>query len=119
MYSIICSLTSNKAIAEKIFAAAFIDFKENKLYSKFNNVLCVGLLRHTYSFTIASLQEMGITPAKAMRLENEKLIHLLCTQYSSLKEVAAIQKITEEQAKINLRKEFLELRMQNKAPEKN
>ena len=119
MYSIIWSLTEDKRLAQKIFAAAFIDFKENNMYSKLSYVLCASLMRHTYKFTITSLYALGISPKKVDQFEKEKLIYLLCTQCGSLQEVATMQNITEELAKINLRKEFLELRMQNKAPEKN
>lgn len=110
MFGIILSLTDNKPVAENIFQGAFLHFKESGLYSKLNYVLCARLLRNTYEYAVNYLHEIGEVPKKKNTSQKESLIYLLCTKCKSLKDAAADHNITIEEAKIHLRKEFLEIR---------
>lgn len=112
MYGLICNLTDNETVAEEIFVAVFIQLKEKEILSKIKYALCATLLRYTFSYTIKQLNELGINAKSYNPVQEVKLIHLLCTQCSSLKELVSILNITEEEAKKRLRSEILNLRNQ-------
>ncbi len=117
MYGLICNLTDDKTLAEEIFVAVFLQLKEKQILSKVKYGLCPTLLRYTFSYTTKQLMECSINPKSFNPLEEVKLIHLLSTQCNSLKEVASILNMSEEETKKKLRSELLNLRNQNQSVE--
>lgn len=117
MFGLICNLTNDKTLAEEIFITAFLQLKENQILSKVKFSLYPTLLRHTFSYTTKRLKALGINPKIYNPLEEVKLIHLLSTQCNSIKEVASIFNMTEEETKKKLRAELLNLRNQKQSVE--
>ena len=117
MYGCICTLTDDKAMAEEIFKEAFIHLKEKEILSGFNSALLPCLLRYTSKFATERLMQHDLKPKAANLVEENKLIHLLCSSCHSLKEAASILNITEEEARKKLHLEFLAFRDQNKNKE--
>ncbi|MGZ4033769.1 MAG: hypothetical protein ACXVPU_10255 [Bacteroidia bacterium] len=113
MYGVINSLTDDTAIAEKILKDAFFQLKETVIISINDPSFSHTLLKYIYSFTKQRLDQFGINPKKLDQSEEVRLINLLYTQCDSLKDVAFILSITEEEAKKKLRSEFLSLRNKN------
>ena len=62
MYGLICSLTDDKLLGEQIFTNSFIQLKEKGTLSKTKYALSAILLKHTYSYAITHLKQMGINP---------------------------------------------------------
>ena len=114
MYSVVTKLTDDSEIADKIFMDAFIQFKETHNVVKTTHSFCTQLLRYTYHYAIRYLTAVGINPKQSDPMLMATLIHLLCTQCSSLTEAASVLNITEEDARLKLRNELLEMRQQNK-----
>ena len=112
MYGLIYNLTDDKVLAENFFINAFLQLKEKQMLSGINSGLCHTLLRYTYAYATKQLMEYGIKPKTLNPSEEVKLIHLLCIQCNSLKEVASILNITEEETKKRLRSEVLKIRNQ-------
>ncbi len=113
MYGVICGLTDDRTLTEEIFTEAFLQLKEKQILSKVSYSLCLCLLRHTHVFARQQLKERGITLSKSP-MEETSLIKILCSQHITIKEIASIFKITEQEAKKKLHLEFLELRQQRK-----
>ncbi len=113
MYGIIYNLTGDKFMAENFLIGSFLLVKEKDPPLKIDPAFCTYLMRYAYNFTIQQLKKHGITPKEITPVTN-KLLHLLCTQCSCLKEVASLLNITEEEAKQQLRLEFIGLRNQHK-----
>ena len=110
IYGIICSITDDKVLAEKIFIDAFVEVKEKQVLLKISHSICVHLLRFTYQFAINKLKEYEVNPAVNYPVVPASLINFLCIQCGSIKEAASILNITEEEIKKKLRFEFLALR---------
>jgi|GEM_PF-924392 len=117
MYGIICNLTEDEVVAEEILTGAFLQIKEKKTFLENGHALCISLLRHTHNYALQQLKRQGINPKASSLSETATLINLLCTRHDSLKEVAFICNITEEDAKKKLRLEFLELRNKKRSEE--
>ncbi|MEO6190803.1 MAG: hypothetical protein ABIO44_11035 [Saprospiraceae bacterium] len=113
MFVIICNLTDDRTLAEEIFKETFLQLKEKQILSNVNYSLCFCLLRHTHLSARQQLKERGRT-CSSSPFEESSLINMLCSQDLSFKQAASNFNITEEEAKIKLRLEFLELRSQNK-----
>jgi hypothetical protein len=113
IYGVIYSLTDDTAIAEKIFTDAFVQLKETSIISKNDPSVSYTLLKYIYSFTKQKLDQFGVNPKNLNQSEEVRLINLLYTQCESLKDVAFILSITEDEAKKKLRSEFLALRNKN------
>lgn len=108
MYAVICNLTDNKAVAAEILTEAFMQVKQKQILLKINISPCIYLLRHTYNYANQHLKQSGINLKAANPKEETKLIQLLRTQCSSLKDAAFILNITEDEAKKKLHEEVLE-----------
>ena len=113
MYGLICSLTDDKLLAEQIFINAFIQLKEQGTLLKIKYALCAILFRHTYSYAITNLKQVGINPKTLNPSKETKLIHLLTTECNSINEAASLLTITLTETKKRLHTEFLELQKQN------
>ncbi len=117
MYGIICSLTDDIKIAEQILIEVFKQLKERQILSKVKHALCPNLLRYTYDSATMQLKKYGITQ-KTLNVSDEvKLIYLLHSQCSSLKEAASILNLSEEETKQKIRSELLQYRNQNQSIE--
>lgn len=114
MYGLIYNLTDDKVLAEEIFIHAFIQLKEKQTLSRINSGLCYTLLRYIYTFATKQLKEYGIKPKSHNQLEEMELIHLFCIQCNSLKEIASILNITEEETIKEVRSQLLKFRNQKK-----
>ncbi|MDQ3052149.1 MAG: hypothetical protein M3Q95_14830 [Bacteroidota bacterium] len=114
MYGMICKLTDDESIAGEIFKEAFLQLKDNHILSKTNYSLCPFLLRHTYNYAIKQLKQFGMQIKPLTPIEEASLIHFLCTQSVSLPEVSSILNMSEEETRVKLRHEFLNLRNQRK-----
>lgn len=112
MYGLIYNLTDDKVLAEEIFIHAFIQLKEKQTLSRINSGLCYTLLRYIYTFTTKQLKEYGIKPKSHNQSEEMELIHLFCIQCNSLKEIASILNITEEETIKKVRSQLLKFRNQ-------
>ena len=113
MYSIVWHFTDNNEVANKIFTEAFLQLKEKNILSKVGYALCPFLLRYMHNFASQYLKKWGINPLQSSKVVDSQLIHLLCTQCNSIKDVAYKLNITEEAAIKNLQREFLVLRNKN------
>ncbi len=113
MYSIVRQLTHNNEVANKIFTEAFLQLKEKNVLLKIRFGLCPFLLRYTYNYASEYLKREGINPVSNDKAVHLQLVHLLCTQCNSIKDVAHKLNITEAAAKKDLQREFLVLRNKN------
>lgn len=112
MNGLIFNLTDDKILVEDIFVAAFLQLKEKQILSNVKYALCPAILRHTFTYTTKQLKQYGKNPKILEPLDEVKLIHIIYTECNSLKEVASILNLTEEETKKKLRSEILYLRNQ-------
>ena len=110
MYSIVWHLTHNNDVANKIFTEAFLQLKDKNILMKIQFALCPFLLRYMHNYASQYLKKWGINPVSNSKTIDSELIHLLCTQCNSIKDVALKLNITEAAAVKDLQKEFLVLR---------
>ena len=110
MYSIVWHLTHNNEVANKIFTEAFLQLKEKNILIKIHFALCPFLLRYTHNYASQYLKKSGINPVSNSKIFDSHLIHLLCTQCNSIKDLAFKLNIAEAAAVKDLRKEFLMIR---------
>lgn len=110
MYGIIGQLTNDRHMADEIFNTAFLNLSEKKILSETSEACYPLIMRYTFNFANQELKRQGIIPMVINPQKEVELILLLCTQCSSLKEVAFILNITTEEAKKKLHEEFNELR---------
>lgn len=108
MYGIICSLTKDGMLADKILIAAFLELRKKQIISLSNNSLCASVIKHTHLFATEQLKDSGTKISKV--LAHSTPIYLLYTQCRSIKEVSVILNITEKEAKRVLQIEFEALR---------
>ena len=113
MYGMICSLAANRTVAEQIFEDAFHELKERQVLATVKFALYPALLRFIYAYAAEQLKQYGIPPHQSTPCKEAKLIHLFCTQCSSLAEASSILNIPEAEIKRKLHSEFLELRNKN------
>ena len=113
MYSIVWHLTHNNELANKIFTEAFLQLKDKNILRKIEFALCPFLLRYTHNYTSQYLKKWRIKPVSNTKTTDSQLIHLLCTQCNSIKDVALKLNITEAAAVKDLQKEFLVLRIKS------
>jgi hypothetical protein len=107
IYGIIDSLTQNPIISDKIFFNTFLKIKENLSDFKMDGKVCPKLLRFTYTYAIQQLIHYGISPKVSFSDPRNNLIHLLCTCYESLDEVTTLLKISPQEIRESIRKEYL------------
>ena len=88
MYSIVWHLTHDNEIANKIFTEAFLQLKEKNILIKIQFALCPFLLRYTHNYASLYLKKWGINAVSGNKTIDSQLIHLLCTQCNSIKDVA-------------------------------
>ncbi len=112
MYGIIYNYTKSKFLAEDILIKLFIKLHEKESTVKINFPLSVYIMRYTHSSTREELKNRDIKYIESPVKENS-ILHIFCSQFITLKEVAANLGITNEQARKNLYSEFLLLRSQN------
>lgn len=110
IYGMVCNLIDDLDVAEKILTSIFVKLKENHLLAGIKFGLCANLLRITYSHTIKQLKLYGFQPKTIQSVEEVKIIRLLCTHCTSIKDVALILNQSEEEVKNRLRSEFLNFR---------
>lgn len=116
MYGIISTHTSDKNLAEKIFIKLFISLKQEGILLKIKFALCACLLRYTYLNTRKELRIRGIISTES-RIRENSVLHIFCSQSITTKQVAENFKLSEQEVRQNLRKEFLKLRSQNQPPQ--
>ena len=112
MYGIICNYTNNKFLAEDILIKLFVQLNDQESTLKINFALRAYIMRYTHSYTREELKNRDIKYTTSPGKENS-ILHIFCSQFTTLKEVAANLGITKEQTKKNLHSEFLLLRSQN------
>lgn len=109
MYGLICTLTNDKDLAEKLFVTSFIKLIDKQISSPFEYVLFPDIMRHTYVNSIKELQETPHT-ANVLPFEMGTIMHFLCLKCNSAKDVAYILGIPEEEVGKRLRSESLKFR---------
>ena len=113
MYGVICNLTDNTKLVEKIFKEVFIQVKEQNMLITNATSFVSTLLHHTYQYAVAQLKKHGIDQVDRP-LHQTNLIYILSTRCTTLKEAATLLNISEETAKKKLYTEFLQLRGANR-----
>jgi len=112
MYGVICIYTTDKSLADKIFIDLFIRLKDEEVLQKIHFTLSVFILRYIHTNTRKELKKWGINYTKPL-IEANSIMHSLCSQSITIKRVAANFKMSENEVRKSLRKEFLVLRSQN------
>lgn len=113
MLGSIYKLTNDKILSEEILLKVFLELKQTQILSKIQLALLPVILRFTHLYTLKHLKVIGVSPKHLKQTKESKLVDLLTTQCSSLKEAAVILNITATEGKQKLHLEFLKLRMQN------
>jgi len=116
MYGVICTYTTDKRLADKVLIDLFFRLKEDEMLLKGNFTLSVFILRYTHTNTKLELKKRGIYYTESP-FEINFIIHTLFSQSLNIGGVAANLKMSESEVKINLRKEFLTLRLKNHNPQ--
>ena len=106
MYGLVCSLTDDKLLGEQIFANSFIQLKKNGILSGTKYALSAVLLKHTYSYAMTHLKQIGINPKPSDSPNKTKILYLILTQCNVIKEAASMLTITEKEVKKRIHAEF-------------
>lgn len=112
IFGLICKLTDDKVIAEKMLISSFLQLKQSKILSKVKYALYPAVLRYVLEYTTQKLTQNGVTPKILKPLDEMPVMHLICTQSGCIHEISSILNITTEEAKRRLRFELLYLRNQ-------
>lgn len=94
IYGLICKLTDDQLVAEKIFITAFVQLRASGTLTKITYALYGILLRHTYSCATEYLKQAGIIPKILDSSKESRLFHLLATKCNFLKEAESILAIS-------------------------
>lgn len=112
MYGAILRVTSNKKVAEKILIQSFAGLKKNKTLFESKKALCIILLHYTHATALEILAKKEIIlKRKDKTAETFPILSSLIFQPLSLKDVAAMHMLTEEESKRMLRLEVNQLRV--------
>ena len=112
MYGTICTHTTDNNLIEEIFIKLFIRLKQEEILLKIKFALCACLLRYTYLNTRQELKIRGINSTES-RVRANCVLHTFCSQSITPKKIVANLKISDQEVRQNLHKEFLSLRSQN------
>ncbi len=115
MYGIICTYTTDMSLADQILINLFLRLKDEGGLLKMNFTLCVFILRYTYTNTRIELKKRGIYYTESP-FEVNVVIHTLFSKTLNIGGIATNLKMSENEVKKNLRKEFLTLRLPNQTP---
>ena len=111
IYRIISTLTDDSDISEKIFMDTILRIKDNFSTFFVNGTIYPNLMRFTYSFAVQQLIHYGISPKIDNSTKNDDLTYQLFTRYESLQEVTSSLKISQDEARKMLRKEYLNFKL--------
>ncbi len=89
MYGLVCELTDDTLLADQIFANAFIQLKEQRVFSKIKHSLLSFLLKHTYSYATSFLIQSGVAP-KTLKLFTDPQFIYFQTSQPNNKESASL-----------------------------
>lgn len=112
MYGTICTHTIDNNLIDEIFIKLFIRLKQDEILLKIKFALCACLLRYTYLNTKQELKIRGINSTE-FPISANCILHTFCSQSITPKKIAADLKISDQEVRQNLHKEFLSLRSQN------
>ena len=112
MYGIICTYTADKELAEEILTGLFIRLKDEQRLIKVNVALCACILRYTYTNAREELKKRGINYTEIPNMMSS-LLHIFCSQYTTIKKVSTELKVSELEVKQQLQKEIFMLHPQN------
>ena len=111
IYRIISTLTDDSDISERIFTDTILKIKDNFSTFFVNGTIYPNLMRFTYSFAVQQLIHYGVSPKIDNSAKNDDLTYLLFTRYESLQEVTSSLKISQDEARKILRKEYLNFKL--------
>ena len=109
MYGVICTYTADRELAEEILTGLFMGLKEEQRLIKVNVALCACILRYTYTNTRKELKKRGINYTEIPNMMSS-LIHIFCSQYTTIKKVSTDLKVSEIEVKQQLQKEIFMFR---------
>ena len=113
IYQIISTLTDDSDISERIFTDTILKIRDNFSTFFVNGAIYPNLMRFAYSFAVQQLIDYGISPKIDNSTKNDDLTYLLFTRYESLQEVSSSLKISQDEARKRLRKEYLNFKLKN------
>lgn len=114
MYGVICTHTADKSFAEEILISLFIQLKHQQILLKASVALYPTILRYTHANTKKELKKRGINYTESPNMKNS-ILHIFCSQYTSVKKVSKKLKVSEVEVKQHLQKEFFMLRTKKEA----
>ena len=114
MYGAIRKVTDDPLLADKILEQSFINFKQDIFFVSAKTSLCLALLRVATATAKELLSEKGVA-IKTQHQSNPAfpVLNSILFQSLSLKDSAALHKITEDDCKSMLRIEVNQLRHLN------
>ena len=113
MDGLICTLTTDKSIADKIFISLFKRLKQQFFILKANVGLYANVPSYAYKNARKEFIKRGINYTEKL-INGNSTHHLFCSQLITLKEVDEKPSISKNEVKQNLHKEFLIFRSKNK-----
>ena len=113
IYRIINTLIDDSDISEKIFTDTILKIRDNFSTFFVNGTIYPNLMRFTYGFALQQLNHYGMSPKIDNSTKNNDLTYLLFTRYESLQQVTSSLKISQDEARKILRKEYLNLKLKN------
>ena len=117
MYGVICTYTTDKVLAEEILIGLFIRLKDEQRLIKIDVALCACLLRYTYTNTREHLKKRGINYTEIPNMMST-LLHIFCSQYTTVKKVSEKLKVSEIEVQQQLKKEIFMLRSKNEVSQR-
>ena len=111
IYRIINTLIDDSDISEKIFKDTILKIKDNFSTFFVNGTIYPNLMRFTYGFALQQLNHYGMSPKIDNSMKNDDLTYLLFTRYESLQQVTSSLKISQDEARKILRKEYLNFKL--------
>ena len=111
IYRIINTLIDDSDISEKIFTDTILKIRDNFSTFFVNGTIYPNLMRFTYGFALQQLNHYGMSPKIDDSMKNDDLTYLLFTRYESLQQVTSSLKISQDEARKILRKEYLNFKL--------
>ena len=114
MYGAIRKVTDDPLLADKILVQSFVNFKQNIFFASAKTSLCLVLLRVATATAKELLSEKGVA-VKTQPRSNPAfpVLNSILFQSLSLKDSAALHKVTEDECKSMLHIEVNQLRHLN------
>lgn len=108
MLGMICKLTSNQLLAEKMLSYSFLKVKEYDLLASigFKRSPTITILRHTYQSAVQYLENKKIPLELCASTGQLGILWLICTQCRDLKTLSVQLGIPEADARKKLFSEF-------------